>query len=280
MAVVLQAFWGLSKKYREQADSIALFTLCAVVYFLVPTVSCMFVLFGASALYCLRYKEIGTPSPKEQAARSLGSFVLGKSSAAAFLVLAVVSTLARGSQSTVVNEMAIFYRIGSVIIGGGHVILPMMWTELQPFGYFDEGSFWNGFSLVSCLPGPMFNMAAYVGVLINGLVGAVSCCVALYTPSFLAIWAVLPYWELYRANQRIQKVIYGLCCASIGFILAAVAMLWQAACWNRSSLTHTLLNTAIAAAAYYFLEWKKVPIPYVIAASGLKFLVKSLLVAE
>lgn len=56
VAVVLQAFWGLSKKYREQNDSVILFTLCAVVYFLIPSITCMFFLFLISTLYCLKFK--------------------------------------------------------------------------------------------------------------------------------------------------------------------------------------------------------------------------------
>lgn len=123
----------------------------------------------------------------------------------------------------------------------------------------------------------MFNMAAYIGTLINGFIGAVVCCFGLYLPSFLTIWAVLPYWNFYRSNQRIQQIIYGLCCASIGFILAAVGMLWLAACLDTHSVMDTLINTLIAGAAYYFLEWKKIPIPYVIFGGGFKFLIKSLL---
>lgn len=123
----------------------------------------------------------------------------------------------------------------------------------------------------------MFNMAAYVGALINGFLGAVLCCFALNTPAFLTIWAVLPYWQLYRTNQRIQQIIYGLCCASIGFILAAVAILWQSACLNQSDFFDTMINTGIACGAFYFLEWKKTPIPYVIAGGGLKFVIKVLI---
>lgn len=123
----------------------------------------------------------------------------------------------------------------------------------------------------------MFNMAAYVGALINGVLGAICCCIALYTPSFLTIWAILPYWQSYRENATVQKIIYGLCCASIGFILAAVLMLWVAACLNTANHLDTLINTLIAAAAFYFLQFKKVPIPYVIFGGGLKYFFKELL---
>lgn len=277
VGVVLQAFWGLSEKYRKDKDSIVLFSTCAVVYILFPTVVCMFALFTASVIYCVYYKEIevkaGTSSDES---KIFGSIVFGKISILAFFGLLVVSILIKGSPSIVENEMAVFYKIGSVIIGGGHVILPMMWTEFKPYSYFSEHEFWNGFSLVSCLPGPMFNMAAYVGALINGVVGSVCCCIALYIPSFLTIWAVLPYWQQYRSIAMVQKVIYGLCCASIGFILAAVAMLWVAACMNPNPLD-TLLNTGISSLAFYLLQVKKVQIPYVILGGGLKFLLKQLI---
>lgn len=242
-----------------------------------PNIIVMFGLFILSTLYCLYYKHIDVKISDQPPRNIFQAFVFGKPSVIAFFAVLVFTNFLIGSPSRLINSMAIFYRIGSVIIGGGHVILPMMWTEFSRFGYFDEPSYWNGFSLVSCLPGPMFNMAAYIGTLINGFIGAIFCCFGLYLPSFLTIWAVLPYWNFYRSNLKIQQIIYGLCCASIGFILAAVGMLWIAACLNTQSVLDTLINTAIAAAAYYFLEWRKIPIPYVIFGGGFKFILKSLL---
>jgi chromate transporter len=123
----------------------------------------------------------------------------------------------------------------------------------------------------------MSNIAAYVGALINGFVGAIACCIAIYVPAFLTIWAVVPYWQLYRTNQKVQRIIYGLCCASIGFILASVMMLWISVCYNKVNYVDTFLNTSIAAGAFYLLQYRKFSIPDLMLAGGLKFLMKHLL---
>lgn len=137
VAVVLQAFWGLSKKYREDKDSIGIFTICAVVYFLLPNIIVMFGLFILSTLYCLYYKHIEVKVSNEPPRNIFQAFVFGKPSVLAFFGIIVLTNFLIGSPSKLINSMAIFYRIGSVIIGGGHVILPMMWTEFSRFGYFD-----------------------------------------------------------------------------------------------------------------------------------------------
>jgi chromate transport protein ChrA len=64
IAIVLQAFWGLSEKYRKDIDSIAMFMTCAIVYFLVPNALCMFFLFTISAMYCVIYKQIDIKDSK------------------------------------------------------------------------------------------------------------------------------------------------------------------------------------------------------------------------
>jgi len=64
--------------------------------------------------------------------------------------------------------MSSFYYIGSIIVGGGHVIVPMMLTEFSKFG-LKERIYWNGFSIVSALPGPLFNLAIFVGAVIDGV---------------------------------------------------------------------------------------------------------------
>lgn len=99
----------------------------------------------------------------------------------------------------------------------------------------------------------MFNLAAYIGALINGFIGSIVCCFALYLPSFLTIWAIIPYWQEYRKNEKIQKIIYGLCCASIGFILAAIFQLWYISCRSGYSNMDSYFNSLISILSYYLL---------------------------
>lgn len=58
-----------------------------------------------------------------------------------------------------------------------------------------EAEFYNGFSIVSCLPGPMFNLTSYLGFIINGVIGSFICTLAINAPAFLSLLAVIPYWQ-------------------------------------------------------------------------------------
>lgn len=87
------------------------------------------------------------------------------------VILIILLTLRFAFTSKFFYYVSSFYYIGSLIIGGGHVILPLMLSEFLEVGYITEVAFWNGFSIVSALPGPMFNLAIYVGALIDGFIG-------------------------------------------------------------------------------------------------------------
>jgi chromate transporter len=66
-----------------------------------------------------------------------------------------------------------------------------------------------GFSIVSALPGPLFNFSIYVGALVNGFVGAITGFVFLFAPAFLMIWGILPFWTRYRNNKVIKCLLKG-----------------------------------------------------------------------
>ena len=85
-----------------------------------------------------------------------------------------------------------------------------------------ENAFWNGFSLVSAMPGPMFNIAVYVGAYLQGVFGAIVCFVALFLPAFLVIWGILPYWSKYRNNEYVAAIFKGVGATAVGFVFAAI----------------------------------------------------------
>jgi chromate transporter len=53
------------------------------------------------------------------------------------------------------------------------------------------------------LPGPIFNCSLFFGAVIDGLKGGLIGFLMLFTPAFLTIWGVLPYWRNYRGNKNI-----------------------------------------------------------------------------
>lgn len=100
-----------------------------------------------------------------------------------------------------------FYYIGSLIIGGGHVIIPLMLTIFSSRFGLSEDSFWNGFSFASAMPGPLFNFSIYVGSLIDGPLGAGLSGLSLFAPAFFSIWGLLPYWDKYRNRPKVKRIL-------------------------------------------------------------------------
>ena len=105
--------------------------------------------------------------------------------------------------------------------------MPLMWTEFSSHNYFTEDAYWNGFSIISCLPGPMFNLSVYIGTISdNSILGGLAAFFGLYIPCFLFVSLALPLWEKYRKGSKIRVFLGGVCCVSVGLILATCVILY------------------------------------------------------
>ncbi|KAL9641613.1 hypothetical protein ABK040_013531 [Willaertia magna] len=124
-----------------------------------------------------------------------------------------------------------FFRVGSLIIGGGHVVVPLLITEFGPekLNLITDEQFNNGFSLVSAMPGPLFNLSAYVGTVVNGVIGGIIGWIGLFLPGFLFIWGALPIWKKLRQYRIVKKLLVGVNSVAIGLIYSAVFLLWKTA---------------------------------------------------
>nr|CAG4708738.1 unnamed protein product [Naegleria fowleri] len=156
-----------------------------------------------------------------------------------------------------------FYRIGCLIFGGGHVVLPMILNEFSELGYLTEDAFVNGFALQSALPGPMFNFSAYVGGIMGGVAGAIICWVALFLPAILVVLGALPVWNKYRERQFVQSLLKGVNATSVGFVFTAVYILWLASVPN----LHVASACSVVFSILFLSVWD-LPAPLVILMGG------------
>jgi chromate transporter len=220
-AIIFDAFWSFSKKYHSSPMLCLIIVASACVSF---EYSSGLVLIGTlvvSGIVTLLFYEPPAP-PSSFLELGLDHWLYGRASLLLLLGGLGVAVLARqvwGGPFTV--SIDVFYRIGMLVIGGGHVILPLMNSEFEGLGYFTTADFWNGFSIISCLPGPLFNLSAYVGTLAGGPLCGLLSFLALNIPSFLMIWGIIPYYQKYRMHPPVNKFITGVCAASVGLILAA-----------------------------------------------------------
>ena len=127
-----------------------------------------------------------------------------------------------------------FYRAGSLVFGGGHVVLPLLHEAVVPVGWVGEDRFLAGYGAAQAVPGPLFTFAGYLGASMgpepNGVPGGVLALVAIFLPSFLLVWGVLPFWDALRANHAVRRSLVGVNAAVVGILLAAlITPVWTSA---------------------------------------------------
>ncbi len=127
-----------------------------------------------------------------------------------------------------------FYRAGSLVFGGGHVVLPLLQAAVVPPGWVSNDAFLAGYGAAQAVPGPLFTFAAYLGAVMgpapNGWLGAAIALVAIFLPSFLLVIGVLPFWQVLRGRPFAQSALAGVNAAVVGLLLAALYNpVWTAA---------------------------------------------------
>src|SRR5262249_59218730 len=107
--------------------------------------------------------------------------------------------LAAAIPSQSVRLVDAFYRAGSFVFGGGHVVVPLLEAAVVPPGWVTNDVFMAGYGAAQAVPGPLFTFSAYLGTVMgpppNGWAGAILCLAAIFLPSFLLVIGPLPFWD-------------------------------------------------------------------------------------
>ncbi|WP_342514718.1 chromate efflux transporter [Sporosarcina sp. FSL K6-1522] len=154
-----------------------------------------------------------------------------------------------------------FYRSGSLVFGGGHVVLPLLEQELVPTGWISEEAFLAGYGATQAVPGPLFTFAAYLGTVMKGWQGGLVATVAVFLPAFLLIVGALPFWDRLRSHPSVKGAIMGVNAAVIGILISA----FYFPIWTTSIFVPA--DFALAAVLYSMLAYWKLP-PWVIVVTG------------
>jgi chromate transporter len=119
-----------------------------------------------------------------------------------------------------------FYRAGSLVFGGGHVVLPLLQASVVPPGWVSNDAFLAGYGAAQAVPGPLFTFSAYLGAIMgpepNGWIGATLCLIAMFLPAFLLTIGPLPFWDDLRRRPWAQSALRGVNAAVVGLLLAAL----------------------------------------------------------
>lgn len=114
-----------------------------------------------------------------------------------------------------------FYRAGSLVFGGGHVVLPLLEREFVPTNFISEGTFLAGYGATQAVPGPLFTFAAYIGTVMDGWFGGILATIGIFLPAFLLVLGTLPFWDIVRRNGKMKGAFMGINAAVVGILIAA-----------------------------------------------------------
>ena len=165
-----------------------------------------------------------------------------------------------------------FFRVGSLVFGGGHVVLPLLQTEVVGPGWVTNEQFVAGYGATQAVPGPLFTFSAYLGAVMssepNGWTGALLALVAIFLPSFLLVAGALPFWDVLRSVPVFQSALKGINAAVVGLLLTALYKpVWTSAIYSPADFGLGLVAFGL------LMFWKSPPwLVVVLTAIGGEFL--------
>lgn len=226
LAVVVQAVWGMAKSLCPDRPRLTLMSLSACVSLLWPTLSVQLLTLLLAALIGV-YRL--TPAQAQDAAP--WSVPLSTRAGAYWLLLFGVLLLLLPLLTTlwslpVIEVFSAFYRTGSLVFGGGHVVLPLLHTEVVETGWVAQSVFIAGYGATQAVPGPLFTFAAFLGASMGTGISAIGMGVVallgIFLPAFLLVAGVMPFWQSLRLNLKVQAALMGLNAAVVGLLLAVL----------------------------------------------------------
>ena len=265
VAVVANALWGMGTQLAPDRPRITIAVLAAVALLLIGGVAAQVAVIAAGAalgfVFLRPESENRARAPGDR--RGIGVAVLALALFTTLLVLLPVAGQLTGDR--VLTTIESFYRSGSLVFGGGHVVLPLLQAEVVGPGWVSANDFIAGYGAAQAIPGPLFTFSAYLGTIMGVVgpawVGGLIALAAIFLPSFLLVLGILPLWERVRAIKSVGRALMGVNAAVVGILLAA---LYDPVF---SGAVSSAVDFAMAAAAFALLSFWRIP-PWLIVLAA------------
>ena len=226
VAVVAQAVWGMARSLCPDRERATIAIVASIVTLTWPNAVGQLSSIAVAGL-------VGLFAFRDTSSTSLSHmrFPIGKKLGVAawivFFILLVGLPLVRQIVSSHALEVFdSFFRVGSLVFGGGHVVLPLLQTEVVGPGWVSNEQFVAGYGAAQAVPGPLFTFSAYLGAVMatepSGWTGAALALLAIFLPSFLLLTGALPFWDLLRSMPAFQSALKGINAAVVGLLLTAL----------------------------------------------------------
>lgn len=194
------------------------------------------VLLIASLLGLILTKKDFDPTGKLSKARTFRFFLI------LLLVVAISSIILFIVNKEYFTLATIMLRIDLFSFGGGLAAMPIMYHELVDlFGWFDEKTFMDGVILGQVTPGSIIIAATFFGYMHFGVIGSIIATVCVFTPSFLILMGIIPFFDKLRSYPQFNKVINGILCSFVGLLTVVTYRFTIGIHWNVINIIFTLV---------------------------------------
>ena len=265
VAVVAQAVWSMARNLCPDRLRATMAVAAALLVLALPNAYGQIGAIVLGGLIGWRYLPAETKAAQSEIAIRIAKPLAIAALILFFVLLALLPLLAAATNDHAVALVDSFYRSGSLVFGGGHVVLPLLQKEVVPPGWIGNDAFLAGYGAAQAVPGPLFTFSAYLGAVMqpapNGWAGGLICLGAIYLPSFLLLIGVLPYWDALRRREGVQSALKGVNAAVVGLLLAALYNpVWTSAILRPADF-------GIGIAAFLLLVFWRVP-PWIVVVLG------------
>jgi chromate transporter len=218
VAVVAQAVWRMAQSLCPDRERVTLAVAATLLTLAIPSATGQIGAIVAGGIIGWRF----LPGTNNAKAAPLAIPVARRTAISSITLFATLlfglPLLASATSDHTIELISSFYRSGSLVFGGGHVVLPRGWIS--------NDAFLAGYGAAQAVPGPLFTFAAYLGTAMksapNGWIGGLICLAAIYLPSFLLLLGALPFWDALRHRTAVQSALKGVNATVVGILLGAL----------------------------------------------------------
>ena len=241
LAVVFWAFWQMMRSFCQQTWQYVVMLAATVFLYLSPLPAAHIILILSAGIVGLVLGRMGWIKPSSQPIMTSSQPVRTaktKKTTAIWLLFFILPfilfpTLYFLNQDYAWHILFSLYETASLVFGGGHIILPLMYQDFVLTEMLTKEQFDLGYSLTQLMPGPLFSFASYVGALLPITpfvsLNALIATIIIFLPSFFLMFAALPYWSIWIHQPRVAQMVSSINAAVVGLLLCLIIDVTQTA---------------------------------------------------
>ncbi|MDC0227993.1 chromate efflux transporter, partial [Alphaproteobacteria bacterium] len=226
VVIVIQAILGMGKNLLKDYFGYIIVSITTVILIFFPSSFNQFMCLVFSGFFGLILYKNEKQTEIQKTALSNIKLLSCAALLLFFSLLFLLPFLSEYFGSNILKLASSFFRIGSLVFGGGHVVLPLLQEEFVSSGLIEKDIFLAGYGAAQAIPGPLFTFSSYLGIFlkaeINVFITSLLCLFFIFLPSFLLVVGILPIWQEFKKMDIFVRAFKGINASVIGLLVAAL----------------------------------------------------------